>query len=70
MASKIAIVPKIFDKFFCEGTELQRDGLQFDRLFERGDTSEPGNIRAFVMVEAGPDVCLNGTCDGRYASLA
>ena len=45
----ITVVQETFGKIFNEGTEFQRDGSQFDRLFEDGDTYRIGNITAFVM---------------------
>lgn len=45
----ITDVQEIFGKVFNEGTEFQRDGSQFDRLFDDGDTFTLGNIPAFVM---------------------
>lgn len=46
---EIITVQNVFGKIFNEGTEFQRDGSQFDRLFDDGDTYEIGNITAFVM---------------------
>ena len=40
----ITIVQETFGKVFNEGTEFQRDGSQFDRLFDDGDTYKVGNI--------------------------
>lgn len=34
---KITVVQETFGKIFNEGTEFQRDGSQFDRLFDDGD---------------------------------
>ncbi|HOZ34798.1 MAG TPA: MBL fold metallo-hydrolase, partial [Tabrizicola sp.] len=34
----ITVVQDTFGKVFNEGTEFQRDGSQFDRLFDDGDT--------------------------------
>ena len=34
----ITVVQDTFGKIFNEGTEFQRDGSQFDRLFKDGDT--------------------------------
>ena len=39
----------MFGKIFNAGTEFQRDGSQFDRLFEDGDTFRLGEIPARVM---------------------
>ena len=45
----ILIVQNVFGKIFNEGTEFQRDGSQFDALFEEGDTYKIGNMEAFVI---------------------
>lgn len=45
----IATVQDVFGKIFNEGTEFQRDGSQFDRLFKDGDCYEIGAMTAFVM---------------------
>ena len=45
----IVDVQNIFGKVFNEGTEFQRDGSQFDRLWSDGDDFTLGNIPAFVM---------------------
>ncbi|MCI2393629.1 MBL fold metallo-hydrolase [Aliiroseovarius sediminis] len=49
IGSKITVVQEVFGKVFNEGTEFQRDGSQFDRLFEEGDTYKIGTMEAFVM---------------------
>ena len=45
----IIIVQKTFGKLFNEGTEFQRDGSQFDRLFEDGDQYLIGTMAVDVM---------------------
>jgi len=45
----ITIVQDTFGKVFNEGTEFQRDGSQFDQLFEDGDVYWVGNMKAFAM---------------------
>lgn len=45
----ITTVQEVFGKVFNEGTEFQRDGSQFDRLFKDGDTYTVGTMTAFVM---------------------
>jgi glyoxylase-like metal-dependent hydrolase (beta-lactamase superfamily II) len=45
----ITIVQETFGKVFNEGTEFQRDGSQFDRLFDDGDTYHIGNMTAHAM---------------------
>jgi glyoxylase-like metal-dependent hydrolase (beta-lactamase superfamily II) len=49
IGEKIAIVQDTFGKIFNEGTEFQRDGSQFDRLFKDGDTYAIGTMTAFAM---------------------
>ncbi len=45
----ITIVQETFGKIFNEGTEFQRDGSQFDRLFDEGDTYKIGSMTAHAM---------------------
>ena len=45
----IVEVQEIFGKVFNEGTEFQRDGSQFDRLWSDGDEFMVGSIPALVM---------------------
>ncbi len=45
----IVIVQDVFGKVFNEGTEFQRDGSQFDRLFADGDTYRIGTMDVRVM---------------------
>ncbi|MEQ1711483.1 MAG: MBL fold metallo-hydrolase [Hyphomicrobium sp.] len=49
----IVTVQDVFGKVFNEGTEFQRDGSQFDRLFKDGDTYRIGGMTAFVMYTPG-----------------
>lgn len=49
----ITIVQDVFGKVFNEGTEFRRDGSQFDRLFDDGDTYEIGSLKAFAMLTPG-----------------
>jgi glyoxylase-like metal-dependent hydrolase (beta-lactamase superfamily II) len=49
IGEKITVVQETFGKIFNEGTEFQRDGSQFDRLFADGDTYEIGTMTAFTM---------------------
>ena len=53
IGSKIMVVQETFGKIFNEGTEFQRDGSQFDALFEDGDTYLIGNMTAFTMYTPG-----------------
>jgi len=45
----ITIVQETFGKVFNEGTEFQRDGSQFDALFEDGDTYRVGGMTCFAI---------------------
>jgi glyoxylase-like metal-dependent hydrolase (beta-lactamase superfamily II) len=49
IGENIKIVQDVFGKIFNEGTEFQRDGSQFDRLFKDGDTYEIGSITATAI---------------------
>ncbi len=49
----ITVVQDTFGKVFNEGTEFQRDGSQFDRLFKDGDRYEIGSLAAFTMETPG-----------------
>jgi len=49
IGDKITVVQDTFGKVFNEGTEFQRDGSQFDRLFADGDSYQIGTMTAFVM---------------------
>ena len=53
VGSKILVVQDTFGKIFNEGTEFQRDGSQFDALFEDGDTYKIGNLEAFAIYTPG-----------------
>ncbi|SLN19738.1 putative metallo-hydrolase [Roseivivax jejudonensis] len=45
----ITIVQDTFGKIFNEGTEFQRDGSQFDRLFDDGDSYNVGGMACFAI---------------------
>lgn len=45
----ITVVQDTFGKVFNEGTEFQRDGSQFDRLFDDGDTYQVGGMTCRAM---------------------
>lgn len=45
----ITTVQEVFGKIFNEGTEFERDGSQFDRLFEDGDSYMIGGMPAFAI---------------------
>jgi len=49
IGEKIMVVQDVFGKIFNEGTEFQRDGSQFDRLFKDGDTYTVGGMQCFAM---------------------
>ena len=53
VGSKILVVQETFGKVFNEGTKFQRDGSQFDRLFEDGDTYKLGTMDAFTIYTPG-----------------
>ena len=49
IGSHITDVQTTFGKVFNEGTEFQRDGSQFDRLFVEGDSFHIGQLRGDVL---------------------
>jgi len=49
IGDRIKIVQDTFGKVFNEGTEFQRDGSQFDRLFQEGDSFMIGQMRGDVL---------------------
>ena len=49
IGENITIVQDTFGKVFNEGTEFQRDGSQFDRLFRQGDSFHIGQLRGDVL---------------------
>ncbi|MBK0328073.1 MBL fold metallo-hydrolase [Rhodobacteraceae bacterium F11138] len=53
IGSKIMVVQDTFGKVFNEGTEFQRDGSQFDALFDDGDTYMIGTMPAFAIYTPG-----------------
>jgi glyoxylase-like metal-dependent hydrolase (beta-lactamase superfamily II) len=53
IGARVIEVQDIFGKIFNEGTEFQRDGSQFDALFEDGDTYSIGDLDAFIMATPG-----------------
>lgn len=53
IGAEIKVVQDVFGKVFNEGTEFRRDGSQFDRLFEDGDTYTIGAMTAFAMATPG-----------------
>ncbi len=53
IGAKIMVIQDTFGKIFNEGTEFQRDGSQFDRLFEDGDTYMIGTMPAVAIFSPG-----------------
>ncbi|MEL6619675.1 MAG: MBL fold metallo-hydrolase [Pseudomonadota bacterium] len=53
VGSRITVVQDVFGKVFNEGTEFQRDGSQFDALFEDGDTYMVGGMQCFAIYTPG-----------------
>ena len=53
IGEKIMVVQDTFGKIFNEGTEFRRDGSQFDRLFEDGETYMVGTMQAMAMATPG-----------------
>jgi len=49
IGENITVVQDAFGKVFNEGTEFQRDGSQFDRLFSEGDSFHIGRLRGDVL---------------------
>jgi len=45
----ITLVQDVFGKIFNEGTAFQRDGSQFDALFDDGDSFHIGQLRGEVL---------------------
>ncbi|MBY0351575.1 MBL fold metallo-hydrolase [Tabrizicola sp.] len=45
----ITVVQETFGKVFNEGTQFQRDGSQFDRLFDDGDTYRVGSMQCTAI---------------------
>lgn len=53
VGARIVEVQDTFGKVFNEGTEFERDGSQFDALFEDGDNYAVGGMTAFVIATPG-----------------
>ena len=49
IGKQIMVIQETFGKVFNEGTEFQRDGSQFDALFEDNDTYQVGMMEAIAM---------------------
>lgn len=53
VGSRITEVQDTFGKIFNEGTDFQRDGSQFDALFEDGDTYKVGEMTGLALATPG-----------------
>ncbi|WP_425093658.1 MBL fold metallo-hydrolase [Tropicimonas sp. S265A] len=53
ISSNIRVIQDTFGKIFNEGTEFRRDGSQFDRLLEDGDSYAIGSLPAFAIATPG-----------------
>ncbi|MFZ1813721.1 MAG: MBL fold metallo-hydrolase [Rhizobiaceae bacterium] len=53
IGENITIIQDTFGKVFNEGTEFQRDGSQFDRLFKDGDSYQIGSLNVQVLATPG-----------------
>ena len=53
IGENIKIVQDVFGKIFNEGTQFQRDGSQFDRLFRDGETYSIGFMTALAISTPG-----------------
>ena len=53
IGENIRIIQDTFGKIFNEGTEFQRDGSQFDRLFTDGDSYTIGTMTAHAIATPG-----------------
>ncbi|WP_372841231.1 MBL fold metallo-hydrolase [Phaeovulum sp.] len=53
IGENILVVQDTFGKIFNEGTEFQRDGSQFDKLFRDGDTYHIGKMQAQAIFTPG-----------------
>ncbi len=49
VGANITVVQDVFGKVFNEGTRFERDGSQFDALFEDGDSYKIGNMVVEVL---------------------
>jgi len=53
IGAKVRVVQETFGKVFNEGTQFQRDGSQFDALFEDGDVYSIGQMSGFAIATPG-----------------
>ena len=59
ISEKISDIQNIFGKTFNAGTEFQRDGSQFDRLFKDNDEYKIGSIKCKVINTPGHTPACN-----------
>ena len=59
ISEKISDIQDIFGKTFNAGTEFQRDGSQFDKLFKEGDEYKIGRIHCKVIHTPGHTPACN-----------
>lgn len=65
IGNNITLVQDTFGKVFNEGTEFQRDGSQFDQLFDHGDVFHIGQMRVDVLHTPGhTPACLTYVIEG------
>jgi glyoxylase-like metal-dependent hydrolase (beta-lactamase superfamily II) len=65
IGNNITLVQDTFGKVFNEGTEFQRDGSQFDQLFNHGDVFHIGQMRVDVLHTPGhTPACLTYVIEG------
>ena len=53
ISGRISEVQAVFGKFFNAGTEFERDGSQFDQLFEDGDCYKIGELDGVAIATPG-----------------
>lgn len=71
IGSHIVTVQETFGKLFNAGTEFQRDGSQFDRLFEDGDRFTIGDLPARALHTPGhTPACMTYVVDDGDAPVA
>jgi glyoxylase-like metal-dependent hydrolase (beta-lactamase superfamily II) len=64
IGENITLVQETFGNVFNEGTEFQRDGSQFDRLFKDGDCYQIGATKAFALHTPGhTPACMTHVMD-------
>jgi glyoxylase-like metal-dependent hydrolase (beta-lactamase superfamily II) len=53
IGKNIAMIQDVFGKLFNDGTEFQRDGSQFDILFDDNDEYQIGNLKGVALLTPG-----------------